>query len=90
MEIGNYTFKKGEKFGVSMMGLHFNSNEWQRPYEFLPERFDPNSDLFLTPAGKKRNPFSFFSFSGGRRICLGKTLAEYKLKYMCADRKSVV
>ena len=32
------------------------SKEWQRPREFLPDRFDPNSPLFLTPDGKKRKP----------------------------------
>ena len=65
-------------------GLHYNSKQWQRPNEFLPERFDPSSPLFLTPDGKKRNPFSFFPFSGGRRVCFGKTFAEANLKYISA------
>ena len=38
----------------------------------------------MTPDGKKRNPFAFLAFSGGRRICFGKTLAEYKVKYLAA------
>jgi len=34
----------------------------------------------LTPSGKKRNPFSFGPFLGGKRICIGKTFAEYMAK----------
>jgi cytochrome P450 len=43
---------------------------------FIPERFDPESKYYLTPDGKKRNPFSFSPFLGGVRICLGKTFVE--------------
>lgn len=42
----------------------------------MPERFDPDSKLFLTPSGKKRHPMSFGPFLGGKRICLGKTFVE--------------
>jgi cytochrome P450 len=37
----------------------------------------------MTPDGKKRNPFSWIPFSGGRRVCFGKTFAEANLKFMC-------
>ena len=36
--------------------------------------------MSLTPGGKKRNPSSFIPFSGGKRVCFGKTLAEMNLK----------
>jgi cytochrome P450 len=32
--------------------------------------------MFLTPEGKKRNPYSFSPFLGGKRICIGKTFVE--------------
>lgn len=51
-------------------------NEWIQPEKFIPERFDPASAYYLTPAGNKRNPFSFSPFLGGMRICLGKTFIE--------------
>ena len=38
--------------------------------------------MSLTPSGKKRNPSSFSPFSGGMRVCLGKTLADANLKIM--------
>mmetsp|Transcript_9770 Transcript_9770/g.9555 ORF Transcript_9770/g.9555 Transcript_9770/m.9555 type:complete len:115 (-) Transcript_9770:68-412(-) len=62
--------------------IHRNPNEWREPDEYIPERFDPQSDYFLTPAGKKRNPYSFIPFHGGKRICLGKTFAETIAKYV--------
>jgi len=59
-----------------------NSKEWQRPDEFLIDRFDPKSPLYLTPGGKKRNAFSWLPFSGGKRVCFGKTFAEANLKFL--------
>ena len=38
------------------------------------------SPLFLTPDGEKRNPFSFYAFTGGKRICMGKLFAEMNMK----------
>lgn len=60
--------------------LHKHAKYWQRPHEFLPERFDKESPLYLTPDGKKRHPFAFAPFNGGRRVCFGKTFAESVMK----------
>jgi cytochrome P450 len=65
---------------INIYALHHNQDEWQRHDEYLPERFDPESPLFFTPAGKKRHPMSFGPFFGGKRICLGKTFSEYIAK----------
>ena len=51
--------------------------EWIDPERFEPDRFDPKSAMYLRPDGKMRHTFSFCPFFGGKRICLGKTLAEY-------------
>lgn len=80
IQLGKYKLLKGDGAQVMIYGLHFNSTQWQRPHEFLPERFDPKSPLFLTPAGKKRHPMSFVPFSGGSRVCFGKTFAEANLR----------
>jgi len=82
MQLGKYHFAKGDMFMNFFYGLHRNESEWQRPFEFLPERFDNASELSLTPEGKKRNPASFAPFNGGMRICLGKTFAEANLKIL--------
>ena len=81
-KLGDYEFKKGDIVTNMFYGLHMNEAEWQRPYEFIPERFDAESDLSLTPEGKKRNAASFAPFSGGMRICLGKNFAENNLKVL--------
>ena len=81
VRLGNkLTLKKGDCIRVLHWALHRNPNEWQRPNEFLPERFDPNSPLYLTPSGKKRNTMSWIPWNAGKRICFGKTFAESNLK----------
>ena len=67
---------------IHFEALGHNSAEWQRPTEFLPERFDPKSPLYLTPSGKKRHAMSWVPFHGGQRVCFGKTLAEGNLKIL--------
>ena len=63
-------------------GLAHDPVQWQRPTEFLPQRFDNNDKLSLTPAGKKRHACSWVPFSGGSRVCFGKTLAEAQMKIL--------
>ena len=81
-KIGKYHFKKGDYLMIHFEALGHNSAEWQRPTEFLPERFDPKSPLYLTPSGKKRHAMSWVPFHGGQRVCFGKTLAEGNLKIL--------
>ena len=79
-KIGDYNIRKDTELIVNFYGLHYNTSQWQRPKEFLPERFDQDSPLFLAPNGKKRHPNSYAPFSGGKRVCFGKTFAEVSLK----------
>ena len=67
---------KNSNVVVGIRQLQNNPEEWQRPQEFLPERFNVESPLYLTPSGKKRSQVSYCPFFGGKRICLGKTFAE--------------
>lgn len=80
MQVGKYNIKKGDKLQLWIYQVHRNSEQWQRPQEFIPERFDPDHPLYLTPDGKKRNPYSFVPFNGGIRMCLGKTQAELNIR----------
>ena len=79
-KIGKYSIKAGEIVQINIDGLHSNSSEWQRPREFIPERFDSQNPLSLAPDGKKRKVWAFCPFLGGKRICFGKTLAVVNLK----------
>ena len=74
--IGDYRLRAGDVFVVHIKGIHHNQNEWQRPQEFLPERWESDHPLSYTPAGNKRDPMSFVPFTGGKRVCFGKTFAE--------------
>ena len=79
-KIGKYNVKAADRIVVYIYGLHRNANEWQRPYEFIPQRFNVSDPLSLTPSGKKRHPMSWAPWNGGKRICFGKTFAEANLK----------
>ena len=67
---------------VNIAALAYNPNEWQRPTEIIPERFDTTNELSKTPDGKKRHNCSWVPFHGGSRVCFGKTLAETELKVL--------
>ena len=64
-------------YTINFCFIHKDPKEWIDPEIYDPDRFDPTSKMFLRPDGKPRNPFSFCPFFGGKRICLGKTLAEF-------------
>ena len=77
---GKLYLKKGTPFSIDMYNLHRDPSQWVEPNQFIPERFDPQSQYFLTPDGKKRHPMSYGPFLGGKRICVGKTFAEVMIK----------
>ena len=76
VEAAGLKIRKGDCLMISIANLCNNPEEWIEPERFIPERFNSESPYYLTPTGKKRNPFSFSPFLGGLRICLGKTFVE--------------
>ena len=76
IRVNGFNIRDDHPMLISIYSLHHNPLEWRDPEKFIPERFDPTSEFYLRPDGKKRNPFSFGPFLGGRRICIGKTFAE--------------
>ena len=79
-KIGDINMMKHDVFVVDFVALHYDVSQWQKPLEFIPERFDHSNPISLTPDGKKRNPYSFLPFSAGKRVCFGKTFATTTLK----------
>ena len=79
---GKYSFEPGDIMSIQFEGLAQDPNQWQRPTEFLPQRFDNSDPLSLTPSGKKRHVNSWVPFHGGSRVCFGKTLAEAQIKVL--------
>ena len=80
--IGKYKVKPSTEMVINFHGLHMNADHWQRPKEFLPQRFDKDDPLSLSPDGKKRHAFAWAPFNGGRRVCFGKTFAEATMKIL--------
>ena len=61
---------------------HLSSLDWQQPFEFIPERFDPSSKFFDRPTNdtKSRSSYSHIPFSHGMRSCPGQTFALLQVK----------
>ncbi|CDW86732.1 cytochrome p450 [Stylonychia lemnae] len=80
MNIQGVKIKKDEMIIINIHQIHHNKDQWIEDDKYIPERFDPSSKYYLTPTGTARHPMSFVPFIGGKRICLGKTFAEYSFK----------
>lgn len=64
-EIDGFRLKSGSLVFYSIYNIHHNSELWDKPEEFLPERF-------LTQENRR---FSFIPFGTGERICIGSHFA---------------
>ena len=86
VEICNVPISKGEKVAINYFFQGYNPDSYQRALEFIPERFDPNSELFFKPGDKKeqRHVKSNTPFSFGLRNCAGQTLAKLEAKVILA------
>ncbi len=72
-----YKIKKGQVVTVFVYGLHRNPVYWERPNDFMPERFAPE-------LVKKRHPFSYMPFGGGPRLCIGNNFAYMEMQLALA------
>lgn len=80
MKIGGVDFYAHKTtFIINIHAVLNDPTQWIKPREFNPERFNSKSEWFKRPDGKPRNPLAFCPFSGGKRICAGKTFAEIML-----------
>ena len=66
--ICGYRVTAGALVMLSPYVVHRDSQIWERPESFEPERFLPNEIA-------QRHRFAWFPFSGGPRLCVGLTLA---------------
>ena len=82
-EICGVKLCKGDRIEINTQFPHYNPEQWHRPEEFLPERFDPQNELFYKPGTNElRHPKAFIPFTFGKRNCLGQTLARLELKVL--------
>ena len=73
---------KNSILAINFMATHMDPNQWYEPLKFIPERFDPSHEYFMTPDGKNRHPLSYIPFSAGLRNCPGQTLARLETKVL--------
>lgn len=66
--LGNYLINGGGEVFFSPYLLHRQTDYWENPETFNPERFEREQE-------RKRHPFAYLPFGGGPRICLGNNFA---------------
>lgn len=69
--------------------LHRNPKYYEKPEEFVPERFDPQSEMY---SFKRKSAFTYLPFSAGPRNCVGQKLGLLEAKIVLATvlRKFIV
>jgi hypothetical protein len=67
---GGKIFEKGSNLLFSIYEIHRHPNLWERPDEFLPERFDE---------GSRKYSSQYFPFGAGPRKCIGNNFAMFEM-----------
>jgi cytochrome P450 len=67
--IGGKEIRFGDRIALFGYGVHRCAKYWKDPEEFVPERWLDNS-------GKKRIPYTYLPFGGGKRSCIGGAMSQ--------------
>ena len=65
----DYSWEKGTLIILYISGLHRNPKYWDRPDEFIPERFDDEN----------AKNFAYYPFGAGPRLCIGEHFAMMEM-----------
>jgi cytochrome P450 len=68
-EIGGKQIKAGDRVVLFAYGAHHDPRFWDEPEQFRPERF-------MGDAAKKRRPYTYIPFGGGKRSCIGGAMSQ--------------
>ncbi|PWA59716.1 cytochrome P450 [Artemisia annua] len=82
--IAGYTVPKGANVYVNVWAIHRDSQYWDNPLEFNPNRFLSVDDGTTKFDYNGYNP-NFIPFGSGRRMCPGVPLGEKMLVYFLAS-----
>jgi len=73
-QIGEYIIPAGSHLPVCILALHSHPDFWERPDEYIPERFSA-----ARLREKPLHPFQFLPFSAGPRNCIGQRFAQMEV-----------
>jgi cytochrome P450 len=65
---GNYPIPAGADVFICSWLLHRHPDYWEKPEQFLPERFSPQQEA-------ERHRYAYIPFSAGPRHCIGESFA---------------
>ena len=68
-EIGGRAIREGDRVVLFAYGTHHSAKYWDDPEAFKPERF-------MGEAAKKRRPYTYIPFGGGKRSCIGGAMSQ--------------
>jgi cytochrome P450 len=81
IKICGVDISKGQYIKLNLYASNHAIKEHQKPFDFIPERFDPESEYFTRPGDNKtRSVYSHIPFSHGQRGCPGQSLAILQMK----------
>ncbi|KAJ1294842.1 hypothetical protein BS78_01G177400 [Paspalum vaginatum] len=84
MDVGGYLIPKGATVNFMVAEMGRDEKEWDRPMEFVPERFLEGGDgVGVDMTGTKG--IRMMPFGVGRRICAGLNIAMLHLEYFVAN-----
>ncbi|VAH17315.1 unnamed protein product [Triticum turgidum subsp. durum] len=84
MEVGGYLIPKGATVNFMVAEMSRDEREWEKPTEFLPERFLPGGAGEAVDVTGNRE-IKMMPFGVGRRICAGLGIAMLHLEYFVAN-----
>ena len=67
--IDGKNIKTGDRIVLFAYGTHHSPKYWDEPEAFQPERF-------MGDAAKKRKPYTYIPFGGGKRSCIGGAMSQ--------------
>jgi cytochrome P450 len=67
--IGGKAIRPGDRIVLFAYGTHHSAKYWEAPETFNPERW-------LGEAAKKRKPYTYIPFGGGKRSCIGGAMSQ--------------
>jgi beta-ring hydroxylase len=74
VKLGGYDIAEGTDFFISVWNLHRNPRLWDKPEEFIPERFPVDGKA----PDEYTEDFAYLPFGGGQRKCIGDQFAIFE------------